>query len=254
MFTPVEQKRRYEDQEMTLVEHLEELRKRIFIVVGALILFFIVGFVFVQDLYRWLIADLDVKLTILGPTDILWVYVMLAGVFAITMTIPVFVWQVWMFVKPALTPRERKVTLSYIPATFLLFVLGLCFGYFVVLPMVFHFLMSLGEDLFATMFTTEKYFRFILNMTVPFAVLFELPIIVMFLTSIGLINPYALQKMRKYAYFVLVIIAVTITPPDFISDFLVTIPLLVLYEVSISISKFVYKRKEKRFEQEASSE
>ncbi|GAJ44184.1 Sec-independent protein translocase protein TatC [Parageobacillus thermoglucosidasius NBRC 107763] len=229
---------------MPLMDHLNELRKRLIIVAVALIVFFVLGFVFVQDIYRWMVQDLGVKLTILGPTDILWVYFMLAGVFAITLTIPVFAWQTWLFVKPALTPKERKVTLSYIPATFILFVLGLCFGYFVVLPIVFHFLIGLGNDMFATMFTTEKYFRFVLHMTLPFAVLFELPVIVMFLTRIGLINPYALQKVRKYAYFVLVVVAVSITPPDFISDFLVTIPLLLLYEISISISKFVYKKRE----------
>ncbi|WP_186003956.1 twin-arginine translocase subunit TatC [Parageobacillus genomosp. 1] len=229
---------------MPLIEHLNELRKRLIIVAVAFIVFFVLGFVFVQDIYRWMIQDLEVKLTILGPTDILWIYFMLAGVVAITLTIPVFVWQTWLFVKPALTPKERKITLSYIPATFILFVLGLCFGYFVVLPIVFRFLVGLGNDMFATMFTTEKYFRFVLHMTVPFAVLFELPVIVMFLTSIGLINPYALQKVRKYAYFVLIVVAVSITPPDFISDFLVTIPLLLLYEISISISKFVYKKRE----------
>jgi sec-independent protein translocase protein TatC len=239
----VEKKQLY-NQEMPLIEHLNELRKRLIIVAVAFIVFFVLGFVFVQDLYRWMVQDLEVKLTILGPTDILWIYFMLAGVVAITLTIPVFVWQTWLFVKPALTPKERKITLSYIPATFILFVLGLCFGYFVVLPIVFRFLVGLGNDMFATMFTTEKYFRFVLHMTVPFAVLFELPVIVMFLTSIGLINPYALQKARKYAYFVLIVVAVSITPPDFISDFLVTIPLLLLYEISISISKFVYKKRE----------
>ncbi len=237
-------KKQLYNQEMPLIEHLNELRKRLIIVAVAFIVFFVLGFVFVQDIYRWMIQDLEVKLTILGPTDILWIYFMLAGVVAITLTIPVFVWQTWLFVKPALTPKERKITLSYIPATFILFVLGLCFGYFVVLPIVFRFLVGLGNDMFATMFTTEKYFRFVLHMTVPFAVLFELPVIVMFLTSIGLINPYALQKVRKYAYFVLIVVAVSITPPDFISDFLVTIPLLLLYEISISISKFVYKKRE----------
>jgi sec-independent protein translocase protein TatC len=237
-------KKQLYNPEMPLIEHLNELRKRLIIVAVAFIVFFVLGFVFVQDLYRWMVQDLEVKLTILGPTDILWIYFMLAGVVAITLTIPVFVWQTWLFVKPALTPKERKITLSYIPATFILFVLGLCFGYFVVLPIVFRFLVGLGNDMFATMFTTEKYFRFVLHMTVPFAVLFELPVIVMFLTSIGLINPYALQKVRKYAYFVLIVVAVSITPPDFISDFLVTIPLLLLYEISISISKFVYKKRE----------
>ena len=100
--------------------------------------------------------------------------------------------------------------------------------------------------MFLTNFTAEKYFKFVFNMTIPFAVLFELPVVIMFLTSLGIVNPYVLHKMRKYAYFVLVVIAVCITPPDFMSDFIVTVPLLLLYEISISLSKFVFKRRQKR--------
>lgn len=137
------------------------------------------------------------------------------------------------------------MTLAYIPALFCLFIIGLAFGYFVILPMIFQFLMQLGGDMFVTSFTADRYFQFILNMTIPFGVLFELPVVIMFLTTLGILNPFVLSKVRKHAYFVLVLIAVVITPPDFMSDFLVTIPLLLLYEISISLSKFVYRRKER---------
>ena len=183
---------------------------------------------------------------VLGPSDIIWVYFMIASVIAIAGTIPILAIQIWLFVKPALKPIERRVSLSYIPALFVLFLVGLSFGYFVIFPTVLNFLVELGGDMLATNFTADNYFRFIMNMTIPFAVLFELPVVAMFLTSLGIVNPYVLTKLRKYAYFVLIFIAVIITPPDFVSDFIVTLPLLLLYEISINLSKIVYKRKLKR--------
>ncbi|PAE37075.1 twin-arginine translocase subunit TatC [Bacillus sp. 7884-1] len=239
-----------EDKELQLVDHLDELRKRIIISAVAFVVFFIVGFIYVTDIYDWIVRDLDVKLIVLGPSDIIWVYFMIATVIAITGTIPVLASQLWMFVKPALKPIERKITLSYIPALFILFIVGISFGYFIIFPMVLEFLVSMGADMFVTNFTAERYFRFILNMTLPFGVLFELPAVVMFLTSLGIINPFVLAKIRKYAYFVLILIAIVITPPDFMSDFVVTLPLLLLYEISINLSKFVYKKRLKKLQDE----
>lgn len=243
-----------EDKELHLVEHLEELRKRIIITAIAFIIFFIVGFFYVVDIYKWFVKGLDVKLMVLGPSDIIWIYFMLATIVAITGTIPVLAMQVWLFVRPALRPIERKITLSYVPSLFFLFILGLAFGYYVIFPMVLKFLIHLGGNMFVTNFTADRYFRFILNMTIPFGVLFELPVIVMFLTSLGIINPFVLTKIRKYAYFVLVIIAIVITPPDFMSDFVVTVPLLLLYEVSINLSKMVFKKRIKRHRDEKATE
>ncbi|AZU63052.1 twin-arginine translocase subunit TatC [Neobacillus mesonae] len=238
------------DKELQLVDHLEELRKRIIISALAFIVFFIIGFIYVDDIYKWFVRDLDVKLMVLGPSDIIWIYFMLATVVAIAGTIPVLALQIWLFVKPALKPNERRLTLSYIPALFLLFIMGLAFGYFVIFPMVLKFLVNIGAGMFVTNFTADRYFSFIMNMTIPFGVLFELPVVVMFLTSLGIINPFVLSKIRKYAYFVLVIIAVVITPPDFMSDFVVTLPLLLLYEVSINLSKLVYRKKLKKQQEE----
>jgi sec-independent protein translocase protein TatC len=239
-----------EDKELQLVDHLDELRKRIIISAVAFVVFFIVGFIYVTNIYDWIVRDLDVKLIVLGPSDIIWVYFMIATVIAIAGTIPVLASQLWMFVKPALKPIERKITLSYIPALFLLFIVGFAFGYFIIFPMVLEFLVNMGADMFVTNFTAEKYFRFLLNMTLPFGVLFELPAVVMFLTAIGIINPFVLSKIRKYAYFVLILIAIVITPPDFMSDFVVTLPLLLLYEISIDLSKFVYKKRMKKMQEE----
>jgi sec-independent protein translocase protein TatC len=239
-----------EDKELQLVDHLDELRKRIIISAVAFVIFFIVGFIYVTDIYDWIVRDLDVKLIVLGPSDIIWVYFMIATVIAIAGTIPVLASQLWMFVKPALKPIEKRITLSYIPALFILFIVGLAFGYFVIFPMVLEFLVKMGADMFVTNFTAEKYFRFLMNMTLPFGVLFELPAVVMFLTALGIINPFVLSKIRKYAYFVLILIAIVITPPDFMSDFVVTLPLLLLYEISINLSKVVYKKRMKKLEEQ----
>jgi sec-independent protein translocase protein TatC len=232
-------------RDIDLIGHFEELRKRIIFILGTFILLLILSFIYVQDIYNWLVQDLEVKLAILGPSDILWVYLLLACIIAIAGSIPMAAYQIWLFVRPALKENERKVTLAYIPAIFLLFILGISFGYFVIFPIVFKFLLSLSEDMFMTFFTTEKYFQFLIHMTLPFGFLFELPVVIMFLTSLGVLNPYRLQKIRKYSYFVLILTAVLITPPDFLSDILVIIPLIFLYECSVLLSKVVYRRKQK---------
>lgn len=232
-------------RDIDLIGHFEELRKRIIFILGTFMLLFILSFIYVQNIYNWLVQDLEVKLAILGPSDILWVYLLLACIIAIAGSIPMAAYQIWLFVRPALKENERKVTLAYIPALFLLFILGISFGYFVIFPIVFKFLLSLSEDMFMTFFTTEKYFQFLIHMTLPFGLLFELPVVIMFLTSLGVLNPYRLQKIRKYSYFVLILTAVLITPPDFLSDILVIIPLIFLYESSVLLSKVVYRRKQK---------
>ncbi|MGM0924167.1 MAG: twin-arginine translocase subunit TatC [Bacillota bacterium] len=232
------------NKDIQLIEHLDELRQRIIKVLLAFILFFVGAFIFVQDIYNWLIRGLDEKLAVLGPSDILWVYMMISCVFAIAATIPAAAYQTWKFIAPALTKDESKVTLRFIPGLFILFIIGICFGYFVLFPIVLGFLMSLSAGQFETMFTADKYFRFIINLTLPFGFLFEMPLVVMFLTRLGILNPVRLAKARKLSYFVLIVVSILITPPDFISDILVIIPLLVLYELSVTISKVVYMKRQ----------
>ncbi|HLR70158.1 MAG TPA: twin-arginine translocase subunit TatC [Pseudogracilibacillus sp.] len=235
-----------QEKEMNIVGHLSELRNRLIVTGIFFIVFFIIGFIFIKDIYNFFENDIDFKLTVTSPGDIIWIYFTIAGLIAIVATLPILSLQIWLFIKPGLTKTERRASLSYIPAIFLLFVFGLVFGYIMFIKLILPFLLSLNDGMFNELFTVEKYFRFLLRVTLPFAILFELPIIIMFLTSLGIITPQFLRKMRKYAYFILLIVGALVTPPDVILQLVVAIPLFLLYEISIFLSSFVYRKKIRR--------
>jgi sec-independent protein translocase protein TatC len=236
------------EKNMSLIEHFTELRKRlisifiVFVASAAVMLFF------TKQVYLWLVADLGVtnKLAVLGPTEIVSVYFLIAGVVAIALTIPFAAWQLWLFIAPALSEKERRLTLSYIPAIFLLFVGGIVFGYEVVFPNILHFLLGMNDNMFHVLFTTDRYFRFMINVVLPFGILFELPVIVVFLTNLGILTPMRMKNMRRIAYFVLIVIGVVLSPPDFVSDTVMSIPLLLLYEICVTVASITYRRKLRR--------
>ena len=234
------------EKDMNVTSHLSELRNRLIITAILFVLLFIAGFIFVKDIYGFFVNDLDFVLNVTSPGDIIWIYFTMAGLIAIIGTLPVLCLQVWLFIKPGLTPTERKASLPYIPAIFLLFIGGLTFGYFIFIKLILPFLLSLNDGMFNEIFTVDKYFKFLLRVTLPFAVLFEIPIVAMFLTSLGIITPDFMKKTRKYAYFILIIIGAVVTPPDFILQIVVAIPLIVLYEISIHLSAIVYRKKQRK--------
>jgi len=229
---------------MSVIGHLGELRTRLIRTLLSFLASMAAAFLYVRDLYDWLVRGLDDKLVVLGPSDVLWVYLLLSGVAALTVTMPVAAWHAWRFVSPALGGRVRRRTAFYIPALALLFLAGLAFGYFVLFPVMLDFMNRMAAEQFETLYTAQKYFTFMIHMTVPFGFLFELPAVVLFLTRIGVLNPARLARMRKSAYFILVIVAVSITPPDIVSDIIVIVPLLLLYEVSVALSKAASRRAE----------
>ncbi len=230
-------------EQMNVLEHLSDLRKRIIITLGFFMISLIVCFLYVDHIYHFLAIRSGEKLAILGPTDILAIYMKLSGVGAIALTIPVAAYQVWRFVVPALTSHERRVTMMYIPILFLLFIAGISFSYFVLFPMMYTFVLGLSQGNFNLVITANDYFSFMIRLTVPFGILFELPLIVLFLTHLGILNPHRLAKIRKPAYFVLCVISIVITPPDFVSDIVVIIPLIFLYEISVGLSKIIYRKR-----------
>jgi sec-independent protein translocase protein TatC len=228
------------------MDHLDELRKRLMITAVAFILFLVLGLIYAKNIYNFFMGDLGYKLMVLGPSDIIWIFFHLATIIAVAGTIPVLAWQIWLFVKPALKPFERKAALSYIPAMFFLFLAGLAFGYFFIFPNIMTFLLKMGNGLMLPSFTAEKYVGFLIDMTLPFGIAFEMPLVLMFLTTLGILNPYKVVKLRKYAYFILVIIASMISPPEIMSHLSVAVPLILLFEISIFSAKIVYKKKQKR--------
>ncbi|MGE5703936.1 MAG: twin-arginine translocase subunit TatC [Clostridia bacterium] len=240
-----------QQQPTNVLDHLSDLRKRLITIASSFIISLILCFLFVDHIYHFLAGQSNERLAILGPTDILSIYMKLAAVGAVAFTIPIAAYQVWKFVEPALTERERSVTLMYIPALFFLFIVGLGFAYYVLFPMTYSFVLGLSNGQFDLVITANDYFTFMINLCLPFGLLFELPVIVLFLSQLGIVNPHRLAKLRKPAYFVLVLVAITITPPDFVSDVLVIVPLLTLYEISISISRFIYRKRKQAEEAES---
>ncbi|UOQ42777.1 twin-arginine translocase subunit TatC [Halobacillus salinarum] len=237
------------DLEMNVTDHLSELRKRIIWTLAAFVVFFIIGFVYYRRIYAFFVDGLPFNLHVTSPGEIIWIYFTMATIVALVGTLPFLCLQIWLFVKPALTPKEQKVSLAYVPAIFLLFLAGLCFGYVVFIKLILPFLLSLNQGMFTEIFTVDRYFKFLFRVTIPFAVLFEIPILTMFLTSLGVVNPHFLVKVRKYAYFVLVIIGTIISPPDFILQLVVAVPLILLYEISIMLSRIVYRKKIKNHQE-----
>lgn len=158
---------------------------------------------------------------------------------------PVLAYHLWAYFSPALPKRLQRSSAVSIPLFLLLFLIGLSFGYFVVHPVVLSFLLKMGSQQMDIFFTAEKYYSFLFNMTVPFGFLFQLPLIIVFLTQMGVIHPQLLVKHRKLAYLILVIISVVISPPDLISDLLIAVPLILLYECSVVLSKWSLRRKKR---------
>lgn len=229
--------------EQTLIEHLSEFRKRLIVTIIFFIIAFLISLVFCSNIYKLLTASFNQKLVVLGPNDILSIYLMLAGICAFSLTLPFASYQIWAFVRPALEEREAKVVLSYVPATFILFIAGLCFGFFFVTPALLNVLLSFGDDLFNIQLTANSYLTFIIHTSLPLGIIFELPVIVAFLTSLHILTPQYLIKNRRYGYFILLVLAVVLTPADFISDLTMAAPLILLYEASILVCKYIYNKR-----------
>lgn len=180
-------------------------------------------------------------------SDALRVYLQFAFVVSLIITTPFAMFQLWKFVKPGLTAHEQRATLIYIPAAFLLFIIGILFAYYWIFPFIVQFMSSFSERLGAQeMYGISQYFGFMFRLILPIGIVFELPVVVMFLTRIHVLTPHMLKKFRRYAYVLLVLIAAMITPPDFVSNILVSIPLIVLYELSIWLSHRVYRKVQKQ--------
>ena len=165
--------------------------------------------------------------------------------FGFIMAFPYIIWEVWKFIKPALYDSEKKHARSFIVITSFLFFLGILFGYYVITPLSINFLGSYRvADEVRNNFDLSSYTGLLKASCLSAGFIFELPIIIYFLTKMGLVTPEFLKEYRKYALVLVLILAAVITPPDIISQVIVAIPMVILYEVSIKISKFIIRKQE----------
>ncbi len=231
---------------MSLIEHLGELRKRIIWVLVVFAITTVGGLVAADPVIRYLKEAAPIKgldWHAFSPWDGVRIYMQFAFAVAIVVSLPFILYQLWAFVKPGLREAERKASLKYIPFAVLLFLVGLAFAYFVVFPMAMYFTQLMANRLELSLtYGVTQYITFMFNILLPISILFELPIVVMFLTKLRILNPVRLGKFRRFAYVLLLVVGAVITPPDVISAIIVTIPLILLYEFSIAMSRIIYRR------------
>lgn len=242
-----------EQKDMSVYDHIGELRRRLIIVFVFFAIALIGGLFLAKPIITFLQSAptaQDIPMNAFKPIDPLRVYMTFAFFSAFLIIFPVILYQLWAFISPGLHETERKVTLAYIPIAFLLFLTGISFSYFILFPFVIQFVGTLAGQLgINEMYGINEYFTFLFQLTIPFGLLFQMPVVIMFLTRLGIVTPAFLARVRKFAYFGLLVIAGLITPPELISHLMVTVPLFLLYEISIVISRVAY-RKAQRLEAE----
>lgn len=233
-------------KELTVIEHIEELRSRLFVTALFFVLALVGSFFLTEPIIKFIQGSDEASqytLNAFTPTDPLAVFLKVMFVVAFVLTSPILLYQLWSFITPGLHETERKATLKYIPFAFILFLLGIGFSYFVLFPYVMNFMMNLSSQLeIESTIGINEYFSFLFTLVLPFGIIFQLPVVTLFLARIGLLNPQLMVKFRKYSYFFLFVLAAFLAPPDLISNLIVAVPLFILYELSIVISRVGYKK------------
>lgn len=231
---------------MSWSQHILALRGRILRVLFIFIIVLIAAFIFVSRIYHYFtspLTALHLHLVVTSPGEIVIVYMTIAMITAVALSLPYALYELWSFIAPGLTGRERKFVLRLLPFIAAMFIAGVCFAWFVTFPILFSFLVHLTQNQGVGLYIrADSYFSFLTMICLPFGFAFELPIAVLVLSWLGIVNPKFLRKIRKYAYFAIVIIGVLISPPELVSHLSVTVPMAALYELGILVSYLTVRR------------
>ena len=243
------------DGTMSLSGHLQELRNRIAVVDVLLLVAFTACLSFAPRFITFL-TDMgkayDYVFVYIAPQELLLVYLNTALVGALVVCFPVVAYEVYAFCSPGLTKRERTFFIGSLLAGTVFFVVGVLFARFISLPFVLRFLIQFtGEVDVAASISIQQYIGFLLTIFVVFGLVFELPVVSVLLTGLGLIRADWLRKGRKIMIVVIFILAAIITPPDVVSQVMVALPMILLYELSIGLSSLVGRRRTEAREEDA---
>jgi sec-independent protein translocase protein TatC len=189
------------------------------------------------------------------PVDVFSIIMQTAIIVGVVLALPVIIYQVWAFLSPALYRKEKRIAIPVILGAVGLFVAGAALAWYFVLPMTLQFLSALGADTFDQMITVSEYFGFVTSMVLAMGAVFELPIAILLLSAFGLVTPKFLAKYRRHAILASYLVAAIITPGDlFVSSVALMVPLYLLYELSIVLSRLVHRSRERREIAEAEAE
>lgn len=260
------------EKEMSFLGHLEELRWHLVRSASAIIILAVVLFVYSREVYdNFLLAHIqpdfvtyrvfcdffnffgldsdfchvsfsDKKLQSIEVTSQLMNSIWSSIILGVIISFPYLLWEIWRFVAPGLTQSERSKSRGFIFIASLLFFIGVWFSFYVIAPISIHFLYNFQiSDNIQNNFTLESHIGLVTNMLLGVSIIFELPVVIYFLAKIGLITPEFLKKYRKHALVIVLVVAAIITPPDVASQIIVSIPILILYEIGIIVSRRVIK-------------
>jgi sec-independent protein translocase protein TatC len=243
--------------EMPFLDHLEELRWRIIYSLGSLIVAVAVGFFICMkfDIVGILARPIlplvpEHKLVFTHPGEGFSVMLNAATTFGFVVASPVILYQLWSFLAPALHQHEKRIGIIVLISGVLLFVAGALLAFLVVVPLALPFLMGFAGPSLIPLITAGEYFAFVFSMVLTFGVSFELPIVVLALSALGIVTPAILTKYRRHAVVGIVIISAFLSPGDLVWTTLwLAVPLYMLYEISVAVSAIIYKRRQRRREQ-----
>lgn len=253
-----------EENKMPFMEHLGELRKRIMISLVVLLVGFLVCFEYSEFIFRWLAIPLkhdavfstiypyysfveragsNAELIFLAPAEAFWVHMKISFIASIILCSPVLFFEAWRFISPGLQQKERRMAVPFLLATSGLFLAGAMFCFFVILPFAMNFLLTYKTESLKASLSVERYMDFCLKFILAFGAVFELPVVIVFVTRMGLVTPKTLAQNRKYAVLGAFILAAILTPtPDAFNQTLMAGPIILLYELGILASRLLAKK------------
>jgi len=239
-----------DDTPRPLISHLDELRRRLFWTLGTWAVCAAIAGYWVKDVFELLMGPAlgavrarGHHLIAIAPPELFFTYVKSALLAGFLVSVPMTLYQLWSFVAPGLYPSERRFALPFVLSTSGLFLGGCLFGYFIAFPFVFEYFLSLEADYVRTSWTTQTLFSFMSRLYLAFGIAFLLPVAIFFLSLAGVVQPETLARGRKYAIVLMFAAAAILTPPDIVSQVMLAVPLIVLYESGLWASRIVVRRR-----------
>jgi sec-independent protein translocase protein TatC len=228
--------------EMSLVGHLEELRKRIIVSLIAVAVGSTVSWFYSKQIVHFITAPAG-KLYYMSPAEAFFTYLKVSLFAGLLLALPVVLYQLWAFVVPALTFKERTAALVLVPMSVVLFFTGMAFSYWLALPAGIKFFLGFATKDLQPLLSLGQYISFVISFLLPFGLVFELPLFIIVLAQVGLISSQFLLKKRKHVLVLAFVIGALIAPtPDVFSQTMVAVPVIILYEFSVFMVKYILKK------------
>jgi sec-independent protein translocase protein TatC len=234
-------------EEATLAEHLEELRGRLFVIIGAVVLGTIVAYVFHNDILNWLNKPLPkgMKPVTLGVAEPFTITITVCVYAGLVLALPVLLWQMWSFFAPAVEARFERKVLFLVACSVALGGLGVAFGYEFLLPRAIHFLTNYDTSHYNNLIQAKSYYNFVVTILVGVVVIFQTPLAILGLVAMGVLSSRTLRKHRRLGYLITAAVALALPGPDFVTTFLELAPMWLLFEASIWLAVLYERRRRK---------